>query len=253
MIIFYTGTGNSRYAAQQLAEITGDELFDATECIRKGEFPTLESQRAWVFVSPIYAWRLPKIFAEWIEKTVFDGNHRAYFLLTCGSDIGNAAHYIKKLCAKKNFELAGVKEIVMPENYVAMFDVPDNETSVRIRKAARRRISRIAADINEEKELAKSKIAITDRIKSSIVNPVFYSACVKSKDFKAGDKCVSCGKCARVCPVSGIIMENGRPVWTGECTHCMACICGCPAEAIEYGKKSVGKVRYICPPYSEEK
>nr|WP_264291386.1 MULTISPECIES: hypothetical protein [unclassified Dorea] len=28
------------------------------------------------------------------------------------------------------------------------------------------------------------------------------------------------------------------------CTHCMACICYCPAEAIEYGKKSVGKPRY---------
>ena len=28
---------------------------------------------------------------------------------------------------------------------------------------------------------------------------------------------------------------------------CMACICGCPAEAIEYGKKSRGKPRYQCP------
>ena len=29
-----------------------------------------------------------------------------------------------------------------------------------------------------------------------------------------------------------------------NCTHCMACICYCPAEAIEYGKKSLGKPRY---------
>ena len=27
-------------------------------------------------------------------------------------------------------------------------------------------------------------------------------------------------------------------------THCMACICYCPKEAIEYGKKSKGKPRY---------
>ena len=33
-------------------------------------------------------------------------------------------------------------------------------------------------------------------------------------------------------------------VWGSDCTHCMACICDCPAEAIEYGKKSVGKPRY---------
>ena len=26
--------------------------------------------------------------------------------------------------------------------------------------------------------------------------------------------------------------------------HCMACICYCPKEAMEYGKKSKGKLRY---------
>ena len=33
-------------------------------------------------------------------------------------------------------------------------------------------------------------------------------------------------------------------VWGKNCTHCMACICYCPKEAIEYGKKSKGKPRY---------
>ena len=41
-------------------------------------------------------------------------------------------------------------------------------------------------------------------------------------------------------------IKDGRPVWNGNCTHCMACICNCPVEAIEYGKKSVGKRRYLC-------
>jgi len=62
-------------------------------------------------------------------------------------------------------------------------------------------------------------------------------------------KCASCGKCAENCPMNGIIMKDGKPVWTGACTHCMACLCGCPAEAIEYGRRSVGKVRYQCPEY----
>ena len=29
----------------------------------------------------------------------------------------------------------------------------------------------------------------------------------------------------------------------------MACICGCPVSAIEYGRKSQGKPRYQCPEY----
>ena len=66
------------------------------------------------------------------------------------------------------------------------------------------------------------------------------------------DACVSCGKCAAVCPLGNIAMVARKPRWGGDCTHCMACICGCPAEAIEYGKKSLGKPRYQCPHYHPE-
>ena len=45
-------------------------------------------------------------------------------------------------------------------------------------------------------------------------------------------------------PLNNIALEGGRPVWKGTCTHCMACIGGCPAEAIEYGEKSKGRRRY---------
>jgi len=49
------------------------------------------------------------------------------------------------------------------------------------------------------------------------------------------------------CPLNNIHLKENKPVWDKECTHCMACICKCPTEAIEYGKNSVGKVRYQCP------
>ena len=44
--------------------------------------------------------------------------------------------------------------------------------------------------------------------------------------------------------MNNIRLENGKPVWGKNCTHCMACICYCPKEAIEYGKKSKGKPRH---------
>lgn len=45
-------------------------------------------------------------------------------------------------------------------------------------------------------------------------------------------------------------IKEGGPVWGKRCTHCMACICGCPAEAIEYGKRTVGKRRYYNEGYN---
>ncbi|MFQ7798375.1 MAG: 4Fe-4S binding protein [Coprobacillus cateniformis] len=32
-----------------------------------------------------------------------------------------------------------------------------------------------------------------------------------------------------------------------HCTHCMACISRCPKGAIEYGKKTKDRIRYVCP------
>jgi NAD-dependent dihydropyrimidine dehydrogenase PreA subunit len=39
----------------------------------------------------------------------------------------------------------------------------------------------------------------------------------------------------------------GRPAWEGQCTLCLACLHRCPAEAIQYGKETVGKGRYVNP------
>ena len=67
---------------------------------------------------------------------------------------------------------------------------------------------------------------------------------VKSKAFYATDDCVGCGKCVKLCPLNNVKLVDGKPVWGNNCTHCMACICYCPKEAIEYGRKSQGKLRY---------
>ena len=79
---------------------------------------------------------------------------------------------------------------------------------------------------------------------SSTVNPIFYPLFVKSNAFTTSSKCVGCGQCVSLCPMNNIALKDGKPSWGKDCTHCMACICYCPAEAIEYGKKSLGKPKY---------
>lgn len=78
---------------------------------------------------------------------------------------------------------------------------------------------------------------------SGPVNPAFYSFFVKAKAFRVGDGCTGCGRCAKLCPMNNITLRSvsglGRPLHP---LH--ACICYCPAEAIEYGRKSVGQPRY---------
>ena len=47
-----------------------------------------------------------------------------------------------------------------------------------------------------------------------------------------GDKCVSCGACARQCSYDAIDMSSGKAQVTANCARCGACVDACPAEAI---------------------
>ena len=108
-------------------------------------------------------------------------------------------------------------------------------------------IDQAALTIKSGGAFSQPAVTFKDRLDSGIVNDLFYLLFVHAKKFYATDACVSCRKCARVCPLDNVRLENGRPVWGKNCTHCMACICRCPTGAIEYGSHSKGKPRYVCP------
>lgn len=253
MVVYYSGTGNSRYCAELLAHRLDDELLDAFQYIKHQVSADLVSGKPWVFVCPTYAWRIPRIFERFLRSGSFSGSQDAYFVMTCGAEIGNAGAYLKTLCQEIGMHDCGVLEVVMPENYVAMFRVPEEKEADQILAAATPVLERAAERIAAGETLPEQKAGVADRIKSSLVNRAFYPLMVKDRPFYVTDDCVSCGKCAEACVMDNITMENGKPRWHGSCTHCMACICGCPKAAIEYGKKSQGKPRYQCKHWKENK
>ena len=135
----------------------------------------------------------------------------------------------------------------MPENYIAMFPVPDAIQAARIIEQSRPTILKGASLIRQGQPFPAKKPSVLDRLKSGPVNNLFYRFFIKADSFYAKDTCIGCGKCALHCMLNNIHLSGGKPVWGNACTHCMACICGCPVEAIEYGKASKGKPRYQCP------
>ncbi len=244
MILYFTGTGNSRHAAIELSKMLQDSnVVDIGAMIKDGEKGDFHSEKSYIFVVPTYAWRMPRIVSDFISKSKFDVATKAYFVLTCGDSIGNAEKYAKKLCTQKGLDFAGCAKVKMPENYIALYDSPDVETSQRLIESAEETLTHIAKTIasGEELKIDKSK---SGAIESSVVNSVFYSFIVKDRGFRTTDECTSCGLCQEVCVLNNVKIVDGKPKWSGNCTHCMACICRCPEEAIEYKETSKGKRRY---------
>ena len=246
MILYFSGTGNSEYTARRIGKEIDDEVINLFDKIRTIDYSDMKSERPWVIVVPTYAWRIPHIVSDWLEKTNFSGNKGIYFVMTCGGSIGNAGKYLETLCTEKNMNYCGCAEIVMPENYIALFSTPTEDQALQIIERAESVIDNTALHIKNRDKLPKRDISFGDKMNSGIINALFYPVFVNAKKFYATENCVSCGKCVNVCPLKNIRIENGKPKWGDHCTHCMACICKCPKEAIEYGKHSKGLPRYIC-------
>ena len=244
MVIYFTGTGNSRYVAQRIAVALGDQLLSMNDRIKAGEHSPVASDERLIIVTPTYAWRIPRIVRNWLAATDFPRAKQAWFVMTCGSEVSNAAKYNRAICQEKQLTYMGTAQIIMPENYIAIFNAPQAEEARQIVARAEPDIDCVISAIAANQAFPQPRNNLYDRFMSGPVNPIFYSFFVKANAFTAGDACTGCGQCARLCPTNNITIQNGKPVWGGDCTHCMACICRCPAEAIEYGKKSLGKPRY---------
>lgn len=246
MILYFTGTGNSRYVARKISEEINDEVVSINQLIKQESKDELISiNKPFIFVCPTYAWRLPKVVTEFIRKTKFSGSNKVYFIMTCGEDTAKAINYIQKLCDDKGWELKGMAEIKMPENYIALFPIPDKETSKKIIQESDKLIYKISSDIRNENNfniIAPS--GLNGTIKSGITNIAFYKFIVHAKGFYSTNQCIGCGKCVNLCPLNNISLKNEKPTWKNKCTHCMACICGCPTKAIEYKNKTQNKERY---------
>lgn len=240
MIYYFTGTGNSRYVARLVSNAL-KEKYKKMSILERTSIEHTDDTL--VFVCPTYAWRIPRIVEEWILNTEFNNAKEAYFIMTCGENIGNAGHYNELLCKKKDLSYKGTYPIIMPENYLALFDTPEDDEAQHIIQKALPSIDQVIKHIEKKEPFPSMSLHLKDKMLSSVVNTVFYPIYVKADPFYTTD-CKGCGLCEKLCPLNNIHLENNHPVWGDHCTHCMACIAQCPFKAIEYGKASKERNRY---------
>ena len=132
MIFCFSGTGNSRYIAQRIAEALQKTVIDLNARIKDNDTATVDTGSDVIMVTPTYAWRIPKIVSEWMAKTKWTGAKRIWFVMDCGSEIGNAAKYNRSLAEQKQLHYMGTAQIIMPENYIAMFNAPQVDEAQQI-------------------------------------------------------------------------------------------------------------------------
>ena len=240
MIFYFSGTGNSAWAARHLASLTGDKAYDITNL---NELPDMEEVKQIGFFFPVYAWGIPEIMVNFVKKLpkpqVF-----SFGVCTCGGDAGLAMKQFSKL-----YHLDSSYSLLMPNNYIIGSDA-DNESEILQKiAAAREELDRIAQELRRQIRVYRVHEGALAGLKSHLVNFGFNKFARSTKSFFAEDSCNGCDQCARNCPASAISLQNGKPVWAAQCYQCLRCINECPKQAIQYGKATAGRRRYTIRAY----
>jgi len=252
MIVYFTGTGNSRDVARRLSRILGDtDLIELCgEVLRKKELKAKQPCKAVVWVFPVYSWGVPPVVADFIKHAEIAGTTAArhHAVATCGDDAGLAASQWRRLIRKRGWTPASASTVIMPNTYTLMkgFDVDPAELAQRKLDESITRVETIARHIKNEDttdDVTKGKFAW---FKSKIIYPWFIRFAMSPKPFHSNENCTGCGLCARSCPLSNISMDDRRhPCWGKDCALCLRCYHICPVAAVQYGKATRGKGRYL--------
>ena len=253
MIFYFSGTGNSYWAAKEIADIQQERLYAIADEMGKRDnsfLYKLEKGERIGFVFPIYAWAPPKMVLDFVEKLSFTGYDQNYTfaLCTCGAEAGNGMDIFRKALRKKKLSLDSAFSLQMPDNCVVLFDVDSPSEEKEKLEHSQRQILTInkiiAGRIKGEYHVKKGSMK---GLKSGLIAPLFQTMFIRPEKFFATDRCIGCGLCETVCP-SKIIKVDRKPYWnTKGCTFCLACINRCPVEAIQYGKSTQGRGRYVNP------
>lgn len=239
MILCFSGTGNSLSVARMLAERLGDTVADIASA---GAIAAGGERVIWVF--PVYSWGMPPVVAEYIAAQTGMGDRPHYCVMTCGDDTGRADRLWRRAMRRAGAtDLRGCWSVQMPNTYVLLpgFDVDTPAVARAKTDAAPARVDAIAALISRGSGVTDVVAGGMPWIKSYVVYPFFRRFMMSPRPLHATEGCVSCGKCARECPLGNIAMRGGAPQWGGRCTLCLRCYHGCPRRAVAYGRATARK------------
>lgn len=116
MVFYFTGTGNSMYAANELE----NDAVSIPHVIHKKDLH-FEDERIGI-VAPVYGHELPDMVNDFIRRAEFDTEY-LYCIATYGSGHSGAGAWLKELFQRNGKELNYANVILMPDNYLPGFDM----------------------------------------------------------------------------------------------------------------------------------
>jgi len=249
IIYYFTGTGNSLAVAKRIAAATGDcELVPIASLAKTRGDIVPQAERVGI-VCPDYFSGVPLMVASFTGRLDPAAVTYLFAIVTNGGGGESAALRQLDTILRKQHDrgLDAGFGVVMPGNYIMMYESPTGKKQEDILAKADETIAGITGPVLrcERRDLPSS---LVPRILYTLVYPWFRShAHTDDKKFSVTDTCTSCGTCVAICPVKNIELVDKKPVWLHHCELCCGCIHNCPVQAIQAGSRTEKWQRYRHP------
>lgn len=253
MVFYFSGTGNSEFVAQTLANFLSMDLCFIPEVDPMSLTIPLEDI---LFVFPVYSWGIPPLIEKFIKDInlsywdrVDSNGFSVNCVMVCGDEVALAPEMFRKVCKKCGFSVASIWSVIMPNNYVLLpgFNVDPKDLEQKKLEDCKGRILEIAQSINAGTKRIDVVRGSMPWIKTKLVYPLFKKWGIFPQKWHYLNNCISCGKCASICPLCNVKMQDKHPQWGRRCCSCLACYHICPVHAVAYGTVTLKKGQYFFP------
>ncbi len=249
-IYYFTGTGNSLFAARELQKrLTDSTLIPILSLLDQESFALEEEAVGLVF--PIYQTALPVPVRRLLEKIRLENTRYVFAVATRIGTSHGAFHEIDKALKKQGRSLDLAYSVNMANNDPKFnYTVPTQETIAQLEMRAIQDLDKLSEKIKSRRayrgrdENCKTRIPfvnlLTGLVKMTEKSPV---------NLYQDEGCTGCGVCERVCTSGRIRMVEYRPQWQENvmCYRCNACINYCPVQSVQLRGFTEKNGRYSHP------
>ena len=234
MVMFYfSGTGNSKYAAELFCREMGALCHSIEEDI---DFSALiTSSKTIGFCYPIYGSRVPRIMRGFVTKHMASMRGKNVIIF-CTQMIfsGDGARALTDLFPRGHINVIYAEHFFMPNNVpniTSLFN-PSKKFVNRSILKTQRKMTAVCRDINTG-IIKKRGFSTVSRLLGLIQGSMWPRLEKRAaRSIRINDNCNVCEKCTTACPMKNLKKSNGKIIHNNNCTVCYRCVNICPKKAI---------------------
>lgn len=233
--VYFSGTGNTRHCIQTFLQ----QVEPTAHCLSIEDEAVVDAickSDCIIVAYPVYFSNLPKIMRDFMQKNgaAFAGK-KVFLIATMGLFSGDGAGCAARLLKKHGAHIMGGLHLKMPDC------IGDEKALKKTREQNKQLVTAAEAKITDaakqfiDNSPTQEGIGFLYHMAGLFGQRLwFYNKTKKDSDKLKIDpaKCVGCGTCVTLCPLTNLTIANGKAKASGRCTMCYRCVSHCPKQAI---------------------